>query len=293
MQHLDIESIQRSPWWPVRHRPKPSAEEIARAAESFLVTPVVVRRVHDADSGRAAYEIIDNELCWAIAQEAGIFQVPAIIMDVSRDEARALVESRYRALYPQCDAPSSDDTTAALPEEGPMAVAAKYRDALQDLASNPKTHSRKRGRKQTLAIIARKFRTSSASVRQYLNLLDLEPRVQREVSLGSLPFGTARLMNKLSPARQDDLLRLVKTSGYSVRDAEEWIRQQKTGTKGREIIRPNDPDIRRFERQLTERVGSVIEIKPDKNGGGRLVIHYHNSDHLEGILSRPIQTEFD
>lgn len=293
MRYLHIESIQRSPWWPVRHRPKPSAEEIVRARESLLITPVIVRRAHDTGSSRTAYEIIDNELSWATAQAAGIFQVPAIVLDVSRGEARALVESRYRALHPETDSPPSSDTIAVASEKGPMAVAVKYRDALQELASKPSVHARKRGRRQTLAIVARKFGTSSASVRQYLNLLDLAPRVQHEVALGRLPFGTARLMSKLSPSRQVDLVRLIKTKGYSVRDAEEWIRQQKAGTKGREIVKPNDPDIRRFERQLTERVGSVVQIKPGKDGGGRLVIHYHDAEHLADILSRPIQIEFD
>jgi ParB family chromosome partitioning protein len=50
--------------------------------------------------------------------------------------------------------------------------------------------------------------------------------------------------------------------------------------------RRTDRDIARLEEELSDELGTTIEIKPGKKGAGKLVISYSNHDHLEDLLSR-------
>lgn len=290
MQFIDIEFIKRSPWWPVKHRPRPSDAEIDRARESGLVTPVVVRRAQESGTAHTQYEIIDNELSWAIAQLSSIHQIPAIVMKIGLLEAKALVETRYLAAFPQ----SGEESAASdVPKVGPIAIAHRYAEALRRVEASPAIARNRPGRPSTISLVAKKYRTSPALVRQHLNLLVLLPELQRDVANGVIQFGSARLMSNLTEAQQRKLAKLIKQRGYSVRDVEQWLRKRRSGSQEPLIVKTGDPDLKRLERKLTDRLGGIVEIKPGRFGAGRLVVHYHSADHLEGIMSRPIAEPFD
>ena len=45
-----------------------------------------------------------------------------------------------------------------------------------------------------------------------------------------------------------------------------------------------DPDIKRLEGSISEKLGASVKIKPGKKGSGQLIIHFHSSAELDGIL---------
>ena len=47
-----------------------------------------------------------------------------------------------------------------------------------------------------------------------------------------------------------------------------------------------DRDIARLEEELSEEIGTKIEIKPGKKGAGKLVVSYSSHDHLDDLLSK-------
>jgi ParB family chromosome partitioning protein len=47
-----------------------------------------------------------------------------------------------------------------------------------------------------------------------------------------------------------------------------------------------DRDIARLEEELSQELGTAVEIKPGKKSTGKLVISYSNPDHLDDLLSR-------
>jgi ParB family chromosome partitioning protein len=50
---------------------------------------------------------------------------------------------------------------------------------------------------------------------------------------------------------------------------------------------PNsDPNIIALERDLSAKLAARVSVQHARNGRGKLVIYYHNSDELEGILER-------
>ena len=48
----------------------------------------------------------------------------------------------------------------------------------------------------------------------------------------------------------------------------------------------NDPDTRRLETELAEKLGAPVRIEAGRNGSGRLVIRYASLEELDGILAK-------
>jgi len=47
-----------------------------------------------------------------------------------------------------------------------------------------------------------------------------------------------------------------------------------------------DRDLARLEEEVSERLGTTVEIRAAKKGAGRLVLHYSSLDHLEQLLKK-------
>ncbi|MDB9678689.1 chromosome partitioning protein, partial [Acinetobacter baumannii] len=48
---------------------------------------------------------------------------------------------------------------------------------------------------------------------------------------------------------------------------------------------PVAPDIEQLTQKLSERFGANVKIDHNQKGKGKLVIHYHSLDELDGILN--------
>jgi ParB family chromosome partitioning protein len=72
-----------------------------------------------------------------------------------------------------------------------------------------------------------------------------------------------------------------------VRELEEAARQAQAAPKGKAKREPaRDPNIADLERELAERFATRVELAQGRGGKGKLVIHYHSNDELEGILGK-------
>jgi ParB family chromosome partitioning protein len=75
--------------------------------------------------------------------------------------------------------------------------------------------------------------------------------------------------------------------GWTVRELEQAVRlAQLPKTSGKAKPRNVDPDIAALERELADTLGTRVEIAHGRSGRGKLVIHYHSIDELDGILER-------
>jgi ParB family chromosome partitioning protein len=75
--------------------------------------------------------------------------------------------------------------------------------------------------------------------------------------------------------------------GWSVRELEEAARRAQTAPKGKAKSAPaRDPNIDALERELAERFATRVELAHGRGGKGKLVIHYHSNDELDGILGK-------
>jgi ParB family chromosome partitioning protein len=79
----------------------------------------------------------------------------------------------------------------------------------------------------------------------------------------------------------------VSTKGLSVRETERLIKRMLEGPSkpgGESASRSTDPDVRRLENELADKLGAQVAIQHGRGGKGKLVVAYNSLDELEGIL---------
>jgi ParB family chromosome partitioning protein len=97
-------------------------------------------------------------------------------------------------------------------------------------------------------------------------------------------MGHARAILTLKGKDQLKVAELVIEKSLSVRQTEQYVRdlnapkQEKSKT---EIA----PDLQQLTQRLTDRFSANVKIDHNKQGKGKLTIHYHSLDELDGILN--------
>jgi len=261
IHQLAIEKIGPGPFQPRRTIREEQLKELALSIEGQgIIQPIVVREraVVDSQTG-VRYEIIAGERRWRAAQLANLGAVPAVIRAMSDASAVAiaLIENIQR------------ENLNPLEEAGAFQkLIIEYEMTHQEVANAV-------GRART-------------SITNTLRLLDLSAGVQELLNDVKINMGHARaLLSLTDPSMQLEVANLVVDKKLSVRDTENLVRSILEGTKKQKTEKqPEDPDIKRLEDSLTQKLGARVSIKHTKSGKGKLVIAYTNADELQGILDR-------
>jgi ParB family chromosome partitioning protein len=124
---------------------------------------------------------------------------------------------------------------------------------------------------------------SRAAVTNLLRLLALNEDVKRLLENGDLEMGHARALLALSGDVQSSAARIVVAKGLSVRETEQLVKQLQQEPKAKPVAKV-DPDVRRLEQDLSDKLGAKVQIQ-DSKGKGKLLIHYNSLDELDGILA--------
>ncbi len=250
---LPIDLIQRGRYQPRLNMKTEALQELADSIRAQgIVQPIVVRRL--PDGGR--YELIAGERRWRAAQMAGLNEIPAIIREVDDRTAvsLALIENIQRAEL----------------------NAIEEANALHRLITEfGLTHQ------EAAEAVGR----SRAAVSNLVRLLDLAEAVRRLVEQGELEMGHARALLALPVERQVAAARRITTKGMSVRQAEQMVKSLLAAPA---VVRKSgdvNPDIRRLEQNLGERLGARVSFQHGAKGDGMLRIHYNSLEELDGILS--------
>jgi ParB family chromosome partitioning protein len=128
---------------------------------------------------------------------------------------------------------------------------------------------------------------SRASITNALRLLTLNPDVQSLLEQGQIEMGHARALLGLKGALQSQVALTVVNRALSVRETEKLVNKLQEETPSREPEQPVtiDPNIRRLEEDLADKLGAQVMIRHGRKGKGMVVIRYHSVDELEGILA--------
>ena len=259
LNELPLDQVVRGRYQPRREFDEQSLEELAASIRAQgVMQPVVVRR-----RPQGGYELIAGERRWRAAQLAGLTNIPAMIKDVSDEQASAmaLIENIQR-----------EDLN---PLEEAFALQ-RLKDEFQ----------------LTQQQVADAVGTSRVAVTNLLRLLNLVPPVRQLLQSGDIEMGHARALLSLSPADQESLAGEVAARHLSVRQTEALVRQhqnrsqdtERSPTGGRYGKSGKDQDTRRLEQELSERIGAPVSISHGAAGRGQVVIAYTNLDELQGIL---------
>ena len=254
LRTLPLQQIQPGKYQPRRHWDDEALDELAASIKAQgLIQPVVVREV-----GTNRFELIAGERRWRAAQRAQLGEIPALVKKVAEEAvpAMALIENIQR-----------EDLT-------PLEEA----DALQRLIDDfDWTHQ------QAADAVGR----SRASVSNLLRLTELPESIKKLLDDGKLEMGHARCLLTLEENIAVPLARQAVTLGWTVRELEEAARRAQTAPKGKaKGAPPQDPNISALERELGERFATRVELSQGRGGRGKLVIHYHSNDELDGILGK-------
>lgn len=256
--YVPVDLLQRGQYQPRVDMRQDTLEELAKSIKvQGVVQPIVARRIQKTGKTQR-YEIVAGERRWRAAQMAGLQDIPTIVRDIPDESAiaMALIENIQREnLNPLEEARALDRLIREFDlthQEGADAV----------------------GR-------------SRASVSNLLRLLDLSDKVSSMLETRQIEMGHARaLLSITDKTQQFDAARQVVKKGMSVRETEQLVRHMLSGdgNKTQAPADSKDNDIRRLEKEITDRLGAKVRIDHTKKGSGKLVISYNSLDELDGIL---------
>jgi len=262
LANLPLDLLQRGKYQPRIDMRQESLEELAASIKSQgIIQPIVVRPVDGAAGASQRYEIIAGERRWRAAQIAGLATIPAVIREVPDDAAiaMALIENIQRENL------------------NPLEEARALERLISEFGI---THQ------QAADAVGR----SRAAVSNLLRLLELAPEITACVEKRELEMGHARALLALTQRRhQVEVGLLVAKKGLSVRETEALVRSTLAraagGSGAAQDSRALDPNVRRLQDELSEKLGALVQIQHTGSGKGKVVVSYHSLDELDGILA--------
>ena len=250
LSSLPVEMMQRGKYQPRRDMDSEALEDLANSIRAQgVIQPIVVRHL---TGGR--YEIVAGERRWRASQLAGLKEIPAIIRNIP-DEAAiavALIENIQRESL------------------NPIEEAIALQRLLNEFAM---THQQ----------VADAVGKSRASVTNLLRLLSLAEEVKTMLEHGDIEMGHARALLSLPEHMQVDAAQMIVDKGMSVRDAEELVRRMQLPNLPA-MPKSIDPDIRRLQEDLADRLKLMVAINCNAKGKGKVVIKYGSLEELDTIL---------
>lgn len=256
LRKMPVDLLQRGKYQPRKDMHEESLSDLADSIrQQGMVQPIIVREIDKPGH----FEIIAGERRWRAAQLAGLDEVPVLVKEVPDEVAivLALVENIQRENL------------------NPIEEAVAIKRLIDEFNMT----------QQDAAIAVGRSRTS---VTNLLRLLTLGQEVRRMVEEGKLEMGHARaLLGLENSMEQLASAHKVVARGLSVRETESLVRKT-LNPSTKKAAQPGvqqDPNIRRFEDDISEKLGARVALK-DKKGKGTLTIYYNSVDELEGIISR-------
>ena len=238
-------------------------EELSESIKTYgILQPILVQKKD------GYYEIIAGERRWRAALKAGLKEIPVIIREYSDKEILelSLIENIQRE------------------DLNPIEEAEGYKRLMDEFGMSQEE-------------MAKRVSKSRSAVANSLRLLKLDAEVRKMLVDGQLSMGHARALLPLEIAEeQRTVAQKVAERRLSVRETEKLVRDiLKTGAEpDPEEVRPaqlqEDPSIAVIYKQIEERLQQTlhtkVQIQRKRNGHGKLLIDFYNSDDLEKIIDR-------
>lgn len=250
---IPLENITRSPFQSRQHFDQGELMKLADTIRAHgVLQPIVVR------PQSAGYELIAGERRWRAAQLVGLTTIPAVIREVSDDQAATLllVENLQRT------------------DLNPIEEAEGYQTLID------------RGLSQQAVGVA--VGKSVSAISRTLGLLKLAGEVKELIRKGQLDYSHGRVLLSLHRADQLRLAQQAIRREWSSRQLEEAARRVKEqadsgNRRGRQLVR-EDPNIVHLRDRIALHLRTRVEFRSNKTGTGSFIIHYSNAEECNRIL---------
>ena len=248
---LSINNISRNKFQPRKVFNKDNLEELTISIkERGVIQPIIVRP--DKDSSEK-YEIIAGERRWLASQNAGLHEIPAVILNVNDEKSLefAIIENVQR-----------QDLNAIEEAQG-------YQRLIDEFSYN----------QEKLAKFIGKSRSHIANC---LRLLNLPKEVIAFVEKEQISAGHARSLIGLPNAQL--IAKKIADNKLSVRQSEQLVKALRN-KKNLKVVPSKDSNILNLERSLENKIGLSVEIKSRKDNSGTLSFTYKNLDQLDRLIN--------
>ena len=246
---VSIKDIVRNKFQPRKNFNKDSLQELTNSIkEQGIIQPIVVR---PDKSINGKYEIIAGERRWLASQNAGLHEVPVVILDV--DDVKSLEFAIVENVQRQ--------------DLNPIEESRGYQKLVDDFSYNQDKLSKFIGK-------------SRSYIANSLRLLSLPEEILEMVENKSLSAGHARSLVGLNNAL--DIAKKIVQKKLSVRQAEILARQFRD--KKFKLVHKKDPNILDLQKTLEDKTGLNISINNRKNNSGSITFEYKNLEQLDKII---------
>jgi len=207
------------------------------------------------------FQLIAGERRWRASQLAGKATIPAILRQVSDEQAMeiTIVENLQRA------------------DLNPMEQARAFERLSREFHMTQEQMATRTGKDR-------------ATVANFLRLLRLPTSVQARVESGELSFGHARTLLAFEHAEEIEKAaqRIVGLS-LSVRQTETYVQgllhPERAAKKEPKPEPPVDPNVREVQERLQRSLGLKVHIE-DHHGRGKVIIEYAKLEDFDTLLGQ-------
>ena len=245
---ISISSIIPNKYQPRKNFDKNSLEELtASIRERGIIQPIIVRASEDSND---KYELIAGERRWQAAQNAGLHEVPAVILNVDNLKSLefAIVENVQRK-----------DLNSIEEAEG-------YQRLINEFNYDQDK-------------VAKFIGKSRAHISNCIRLLSLPAKVIEHIINDKISPGHAKILVGLD--NSELLAEKIIKKKLSVRQAEALARLVKSNKSS---IKSKDPNSIDIENQLSSKIGMKVFLNNKKNNTGTLIFEYKDFDQLDRLI---------
>lgn len=252
LSEVEIDALKPGKYQPRSRMDEATLRELAASIKAQgVMQPILARSLEDG-----GYEIIAGERRWRAARLAGLDSVPVLVRKVADQAvlAMALIENIQRENL------------------NPLEEAVGIQRLIDEF-------------KMTHMAAADAVGRSRSAVSNLLRLLKLPRTVQDMLMEGRIDMGHARALLALNGAQQVAASNKIAAEGLSVREAEKLV-QDMLNPVSRNVKVKVSRDILQLQEEISQQLGTDIQIQAGKKGAGKVVIHYTSHDHLAELIAR-------
>ncbi len=246
---ISISEIVRGKYQPRKIFNKESLDELANSIrERGVVQPIIVRRSKEFNN---KYEIIAGERRWLASQNAGLNEIPAVVIEADDIKALefAIVENVQRS------------------DLNPVEEATGYKRLMDEFGYDQEKVGKFIGK-------------SRAHIANCLRLLTLPKDVVNLIETGKITQGHAKVLVGMENANL--LAKKIVEKKLSVRQAENLVNLFKKPKKIKLISK--DSNLKDLENTLINKLGIRVSIKNKRNNTGSISFNYKDLDQLNKII---------
>jgi ParB family chromosome partitioning protein len=246
---LSISDLVANKYQPRKNFDEDNLNELANSIkERGIIQPIIVRKSKVQSS---KYEIIAGQRRWLAAQNAGLHEVPVVIMEVDdlKSLEFAIVENVQR-----------HDLNAIEEAQG-------YQRLIDDFSYD---HIK----------VAKFIGKSRSHISNCLRLLSLPKEVIDLIEKNKLSQGHAKILVGLESAVF--FAKKIINKKLSVRQSESLVKVFKSNKILKNITK--DPNLKQLETSLSDKIGLNVLIKNKKNNTGSISFEYKELRQLNRLI---------